>query len=310
MAFQELGSSLRIPYFYLQECASHLYGAWRAMPGYDAVQDQYGEILAQSGNGFIASYAQLKHMKFDVPDSLAEFLKVFSPNVAKHVVVYKDHVRRIQSDLQHRFSSYDIGFESTQYQNDIHRKELEQEYAFALQRRNRTKARLLIDNDVTTLAHLRRSVAEQNRSMVCLTWDGTMIEVAREYMREYGWVVTPEVAADFVEFSSPHRGRPLMVFSFELARVTEKPNAIAAHIIDRVAKYATERLADWRFRQRLEKFKTEFLGSVDLAKVIFDNDLDAQIDRFLQDEGVHLSEAVTADEEASPSEVMRAEGVE
>jgi hypothetical protein len=310
MAFQQRGSSLRIPYFYLRECASHLCGAWRAMPGYDALADRYGEVFAHSGNGFISCYAQLKQIGADAPDSLEKFLKVFSANVGNDAGEWKDYLRRVQGDLQPKFSAYGIAFEPAQYQNDTHTRQLEQEYAFALERRRRTKARVLIENDVTTLAHLRRSIGEQNRSMVCLTWDGTMIEVAKDYMREYGWVVTPEVAADFVEFSAPHPGRALMVFSFELARVSQKPTDLVAHIIDRVAKYATERLADWRFQDRLEEFKKDYLASVDVSKVTFDDELDAQIDRFLSGEGIHLAGRMAPDEEASPSEAMRPEGLE
>ncbi len=284
-ALQALGVRIGIPYFYLQETAWHLFAAATGAEAYEAAAEKFSAELYHSGNGFVASYLQLRQMGANTPETLFAFLQTFSPSVVPHDADHKARVRLIQSDLQAVYSQYGIEFEKVDVVPRAMKQDLQIEYELALMAKEKSKARVLIDNDVVTLAHVRRKVTEGNAAVMCLTWDGTMIEVGREYMRHYGWIVSPEIAGDFVDFATPTSEQGLLNLSFYLARVRDKPMHVSARIIDRVVKYASERMGDWRFRERIAEFKDNYLGQIDLRKPLFDDQIDKATDGFLCREG-------------------------
>jgi hypothetical protein len=291
-ALQEHGAELRLPYFYLDECAAHLLRALQ----YNAVLQRFEKDLLHSRNGFVSTFLQLRRAREPVPETLQEFVATFSRSAGMSDPNWKNRVRRVMTDLQPLFESYAIGFEKVDDIPVLLRDDLHKQYTNALLDMHKHKSPYLVDNDVRVLAHMVRNYSEARTQMICLTWDGAMIKVARENGR-CGCVVTPEVAHDFVmESDDELLGRQLSLVHL-LSRSANAMDTVGAVILDRIVSLVHSELADWQFQQAIEDFKNQMLGRIDLKDPAFRDAVETETDAFLQQRGVELAKAPEVDEE-------------
>jgi hypothetical protein len=245
-SFQKLGAKLVIPYFYIEECATHLLGALAYQTGAEEFQGDF----AFSQNGYVSHYYQLRLAGIRVPDSIKEFLATIAPSARRPQDDKGFWNRKVMSELEVLFRDYGITFEFIRPLPEHYRKDVESEYAYALHKLRRSKHPLLVEHDVLQLGHCRREIVERGETRMCLTWDGAMISVGRK-LRDCGWIVSPHEAVDFVQPFLRLSESKLLSLAHGLASVRERPREISARILDRVVQLAGERFLDREFRKRI-----------------------------------------------------------
>jgi hypothetical protein len=282
-SFRSLGAKLVTPWFYLEECASHLLKALDYKFGTEEFQEDY----AHSRNGYVAQYYQLRLAGERVPPSIKEFVLTFATSAGRSADNRPFLIRRVMDELQPVFRDYGVEFEFVKSIPAHFRKDVELEYDFALHQLGRTKSPILVEHDVLQLSHCRRQLAEGESARVCLTWDGAMIGVGRKLL-DCGWVVSPHEAADFVQPYLRLDESKMLALAYALASVREKPKEVAGRILDRVVKLASERLQDWEFREKVKALRQRVLDRIDLDNPRYADWIDQETDRFLQNEGVAM----------------------
>jgi hypothetical protein len=290
---QQLGARTYIPFVYLTECASHLIRAW------DFTDiDGFDEELSHSPNGFIAHYYQLKLTGQQVPKTVREYLINIAPAIAKGQDDRGQWRRRIQAELQPVFRDYNVDFEFVQNSPAVYRQEVEQEFSYVLAKLKRNKPKVLTDNDVTILAHMKRLVCEKGLSHMCLTWDLAMVEAGHQ-IKDCGWIISPSDAADIIQPYAKGSASKLCSLAHALARTREVPYEIGGQILNRIIHYAKEKLQDWEFRKEIAQFKESLLKNLDVSQFDYRDQIDAEIEEFLKAHGVDTSSGLTTEQEAA-----------
>lgn len=281
---QELGATTGVPWVYLNECASHLV---RAAQYCIDVPELEGD-LCNSQNGYVAHYHRLRLAGARVPHSLGDFIRVFSDAALRQGSPDRETVRKVMSDLQPLFEEYGIGFHEIPAPREHFTREATTEYAYVLRDLNRSKSSVLTDHDTQVLAHLSQRASEQAMHDILLTWDRTMIDVARK-LKDCGWVVSPHDVADLAQASTPLSQGALCALAHSVARTLARPEEIGGRIIDRIILLAGANLAEWEFRQKAKLFRDEALNRLDASGKLYDLRMfDDETDRFLRDEGVDV----------------------
>jgi hypothetical protein len=279
-SLSKLGSPIVIPWVYLNEVAAHLLRALHYPEKLD-IQDS----MCHSQNGFVAHYYQLKANGIPSPNSLRDFIAVFSKAAVS--TLQNQSTASVMAELQPLFASYGIAFDDISKVPQKYRDQVEIAYSLKLEDLKRKKPFLLVDHDVQVIAHMRRSRSERNQIRMCLTWDAVMIGVGRE-LEDCGWIVSPHEASDVVQTRHRIDGAKLNAIAHGLARIRERPSEIGARIIDRVVQLAFDKLQDWQFQQRLEGFYREALGRIDLNSDTY-TEVDNEINEFLRSEGIETA---------------------
>ena len=289
-----LSAKVCIPYFYINECASHLLRAVQ----YNNL-DGYADKLQYSQNRFVAHYYQLRGSGKHVPDNLLEYLATFSPSVKQSEHVDAGFlVRKVMTNLQPLFHDYGVEFEEVPKVPLHYSKDIEVEYTHNLQELNRVKSNMLIEHDISALGHIGRQVAEEYECWIFLTWDRAMISIGRTF-DQYGLVISPDIVYDLAKSYRPISESQLCTLAHAIARTQEKPQAISAQIIDRIVCVAGEMLQDWELKKRIDQFTTALLERIDLEDERYNEKMDKEIKIFLKEIGV---------EEASSGELGPDEG--
>jgi hypothetical protein len=193
------------------------------------------------------------------------------------------------TDIQKLLKEYDVDFESAAAVPAAIRKTIEVEYAYRLDQLERKKDAMLVQHDVDTLSHIKRQVAQKGQHWIFLTWDRIMIAVGKQDL-QCGWVVSPEVALDFVQPYKPLSEVDLCAVAHRIARLREQPGRLTAQIIDRVVEIAGDDLQDWQLRNELADFKDEVLKKIDFSKPGYSDWADIQTDKFLNKLGFELDQ--------------------
>lgn len=277
------GANLRMPWVYFNECASHLANA----TDYCVDLDGFEDSLKFSQNGYVSHYWQLKSQGVPVPDSLKEYLLAISESTAGASRNKPEAVRKIMLDLQPLFNEYGVGFEDIPNLPDRIVQSVQTEYVYCLQKLSRKRTQMLIDHDVKVLAHMSRELAHSSNTCICLTWDGAMIEVGRS-LKNIGWVVNPVEASDLFQAGIKLSDGKLLGLAHAVARSQERLHELSARILDRTVSLASEKLADWQFKEKVKEFQQQAIarrateGHLNLDK------FDSETDKFLAEQGIEV----------------------
>ncbi len=273
---------LAIPWYYLNECSSHLVAATQ----YCRQLSEFEDSFCYSQNGYVSHYYKLKTIGTKVPDTLSEFIQCMSPNAVLAEGDHSQTVRRVMQDLQPLFYDYGVGFENVARLDEAYTRDVQIDYSFELKNMKRRKSQNLIDHDVNVLAHVKRCFSTESRKIMCLTWDAVMIKVGKK-MSDAGWIVSPVEAADLIQARMNLSDGKLLSLSHQIARSLERPKELGARIVDRAVQLSGEKMADWEFRKAVRDFRDQAVSRIDVTQEKFNiDDFDEETDRFLQDQGI------------------------
>lgn len=277
------GANLCIPWVYLNECASHLINA----TDYCENLEGFEESLKYSQNGYVSHYWQLKSLGAAVPETLKEYLFAVSEATSGASRNKPEAVRKAMQDLQPLLNNYGVNFENIPPIPDRIVQDVQTEYVYCLQKLSRKKNQMLIDHDVKVLAHMSREQIHNSSTYICLTWDGVMIEVGKA-LRNAGWIVNPVEASDLFQAGLKLSDGKLLSLAHAVGRAQERVHELSARILDRTVLLASEKLADWQFKEKVKEFQQQAIkqraaeGSLNLDK------FDSETDKFLIEQGVHV----------------------
>lgn len=259
---KQLNTRLVMPYFYINEVAAHLLLALNTPSG-----EQYSRAAEYSKNGFVCHYYQLKNNGRPCPSSLPEFLSAFSARSLRGDGDRREKAKSIMPDIQSLLQDYGIAFESIETFAPgsvgylAHRKPTEESFEHFLNQMQRQRRQNLVGHDVSVLAYSKKAISELGQARMCLTWDRTMIEVARE-LKDCGWVVTPNEASDLVQTSVDFSEVKLTSLAHALAKATSSAEEIGASILDRVSHLSGSPFKDWESRQRFDQFYASTMARI------------------------------------------------
>lgn len=276
-----------IPYFYINECASHLLWARK----YSSLEDTASpEELQYSRNAFIANYYALKIQGSRVPNTILEYLKTFSSAVLIERSSWKDWVRAVMIDIQSILIKSGVEFIDVPFYKSEDCIVFEREYTHHLTSRNQTKSRYLMDHDVWALQFTHNEVINNGAHWAILTFDNAMIKVGAG-ANHAGWVVTPFKFLDITASSQSLSDTQYVSLVHSLAVSSAKTLSIAARIIDRVVSYASDQLQNWEFKNDFENFKKNLISELDAADAGDDEEINVnlKVDEFLRAKGIDVS---------------------
>lgn len=283
-ALRKLNANLVTQYVYINEIAAHLLSALDAPD--EAV---FAEASENSRNGFVSHYFWLRNRGHDVPETIREFVRAISPKALARNGDRLENARRVMTDIQPLLLNYGIEFESLSTfnhgSNDYRKYKVpcEQQFDHYFSNIQKSKAKRLIEHDAWVLAHQRKLVSESGDARMCLTWDRSVIAVAKE-LGDCGWVVTPSEAADLV-IPAKVDGPRLTSLAHSLAKAQMTPSMVGARLLDRVTQIAGAKLQDWQFKKDF----TELFGRVTDHALEQQNAIgwaDSQLEMFLSEQGL------------------------
>jgi uncharacterized protein (UPF0147 family) len=279
---QKLGSKLYIPYYYINECASHLVYA-RSYVNIDSTG--FEDELCYSPNAYIANYFSLKKQNVRVPETLLDYLKTFSSSIQVERHDYKDWVRSVMTDIQSLLTRSGVEFIQIPFYESGNCSYFQTEYVYSLEQKNKKKPKSLIDHDVWALQFTHDEVKDKQKHWAILTFDRSMVDVAKK--SEYsGWVITPDRYLDLTTATQSLTESQYSSLVHSLASSSEKTLSMGARIIDKVVNFASNKMQNWEFKQEFDLFKKRLLSSVDFDSSIEMQEIDSQIDKFLTQHGI------------------------
>lgn len=278
-----------IPYFYINECASHLLWARK----YSSLGEvATPEELQYSKNAFIANYYALKAQGCRVPGAILDYLKTFSSSVLIERSSWKDWVRAVMIDIQSILNKSGVKFVEVPFYKPEDCVVFEREYNHYLTSRNQFKSRYLMDHDVWALQFTHNEVIGGSSHWAILTFDNTMMRVGAG-AGHAGWIVTPHKFLDITASSQSLSETQYVSLVHSLAVSSERTLSIAARIIDRVVSYASDHLQNWEFKSDFENFKKSLISELDANDGDGDDEelrVNSKVDEFLRAKGIDISE--------------------
>ncbi|MBC3228962.1 hypothetical protein [Serratia fonticola] len=276
-----------IPFYYINECASHLLNArkYSFLQGYENPEE-----LQYSKNAFIANYYALKLQGVRVPDNIFDYLKTFSSAVLIERKSWKEWVRVVMTDIQSILNKSGVQFIETPFYQYEDCAKFEREYNLYLASRNQSKSAYLMDHDLWALQFTHNEIANLNAHWIILTFDNTMINVSKEASHA-GWVVSPYKFLDITASSQSLSEPQYFSLVHSLAVSSAKTLSTGARIIDRVVSYASEHFQNWEFKRDFEDFKNNLISELDSVEVSFEDEdieLNKKVDEFLRAKGIEI----------------------
>lgn len=279
-----LRSELKIPYYYISECASHLL---RARNYINVNEKGIEDELRLSPNAFIANYYSLKRKGVRLPPTLMDYLKTFSSAVQMERADHKEWVRAIMIDIQSILTRSGIEFVQIPFYGESDCIGFQTDYAYAMQSRSTRKPKMLIDHDVWALQFTQDQMVSSGERWIILTYDKAMIDVGKKGSYR-GWVATPDRFLDLTAGSLPLSEAQYVSLLHSLAASSERTLAMAARILDRVIQLASDKMQDWEFKVAFDGFKESILRDYDLDRTGAESQLDVQVDEFLKEHGIDV----------------------
>jgi hypothetical protein len=245
------GVDLFVPAVYLEECVSHFILASQYQ---EELLTEFAHDLSHSSNGFISHYYMLKESGELNSTSLNDYLNNFVDNIPRQQNAASN--RKIGSAFRKIFSDYHIQCKEVQG-NPKYRREIEEEYSFYINERNFRKDRKVMEHDVQILSFLRSIFTDSSqKSTGCLTWDRSMIGIARK-ISDCGWIINPIEILDLISCQKKMDKSQIYSLCYEIAHISEIPSSGTARIIDTVVHLASGNLQDHKFRENLKTFRRE-----------------------------------------------------
>lgn len=280
---KELGIMLRIPYFYIKECAGHLHMA-RKFDGIDLDPNE----MQYSSNAFVANYYALRAQGVHMPDSFMEYLATFSPAIKIEHNDYADWIREIMTNIQSFFTRSGIEFAETPTYTADELKLYETEYSYYLQNNNLTKPQHLMRNDIYALKYTEERVSKYGEHWMILTFDNSLTQVAQKCEHE-AWVNNPFSFLDMAEITKDLSDKKFYSLVHAVASYSQQALSIGARIIDRVVLYASKEMQDWEFRRDINKFKSELITRAQNDNINYMVEVDQKTDDFLKMHGISMT---------------------
>jgi hypothetical protein len=271
-----LGVTCFIAPGHLEECASHLLRALRYQPLEE--RSEFSAALRFSENAFVAFYYALKAEGRRAPPSLDVFLRSISrsaPYAARNARRWSDAVTQVMPDLQVAFAQYNVHIQHLDRVARDRYDVLQRAHDLILIAEHRKKSDLLRIHDLHVLAHLDARTLTHDEPWLFLTWDKTMMGVAKRELQR-GWIVSPEVAMDFAQPCRNLSETQWSSLAHKLAKVSSPSESLTARIIDNVARLRGDLLQDWEFLNDIAQFRDEALDRVPTNA---DTDLQSWIER-------------------------------
>lgn len=279
---KKLGSKLYLPYYYINECASHLVSA-RSYVNIDSTG--FEDEFCYSPNAYIANYFSLKQQNERVPETLLDYLKTFSPAIQVERHDYKGWVRSVMTDIQSLLTKSGVEFIEIPFYESGNCSYFQIEYAHSLEQKNKKKPKGLINHDVWALQFTHDEVKDKQKHWAILTFDKSMVDIAKK--SEYsGWIITPDRYLDLTTGTQSLSESQYSSLVHSLASSSEKTLSMGARIIDKVVNYASNQMQNWEFKNEFDLFKQNLLSSVDLDSSSGMQEVDSQIDQFLIKHGI------------------------
>ena len=277
-------SGVKIPYFYINECAGHLLSARK----YDNL-DLDPEEMEHSKNAFVANYFSLLNRNVKLPRTFMDYLATFSTAIKYERPDIKQWVRSIMTDLTSILMGGQIEQEILPFYEPDTLKDYESYYAFILDKRNKEKPSHLVRHDTMALKYVNDQVTNHDKHWIILSYDTILSEVGNR--KHYnGWVCTPNKFLDMTSITKPLSETQMVSVIHNIASFSEKTLSVGAAIMDRIIQYTSADMKKWEFRQEIEKFKEEIKQSLSNDKEIDDNEIIRRTDNFLKTKGIALNE--------------------
>lgn len=281
---KELGVMLRIPYFYIKECAGHLHMA-RKFDGLDLDPNE----MQYSSNAFVANYYALKKQGVHMPDSFLEYLATFSPAIKIERTNYADWIREIMTNIQSSFTRSGIEYVETPTYTIDELKLYENEYSYYLEDNNITKPTHLVKNDISALQYTNERVVKFGEHWMILTFDNSLINVAQKCDHQ-AWINNPFSFLDMTEMTKDMPDKQFYSIVHAVASYSQRALSIGARIIDKIVSYASKEMQDWEFRKEIDKFKTELIARSQDENKDYMIEVDQKTDAFLKQHGISTIE--------------------
>lgn len=283
---QNLGASLYIPYFYINECAGHLLRARK----YHGIEFDEQELV-YSSNAFVANYYALKNQGVKVPDSFLNYLCTYSPSVKTERVDQRQWIRAVMIDIQSILTKAKVNFIDVPFYAAGDCKDFEIDYTHTLQELGIVKKPILINHDIYALQFANDKITKDGEHWIILTFDNTMISVSKGNIFQ-GWITNPIKFLDFAECTKPLQESRLISLVHSFATFSERTLAAGARIIDRIVTFAAPEMQNWEFKEQIQKFKEEVIKSTNLDKTDYIIQIEKQTDEFLKKHGIELKEDI------------------
>ncbi|HZH88332.1 MAG TPA: hypothetical protein VFD78_04055 [Chitinophagaceae bacterium] len=280
----ELGATIYIPSFYINECAGHLLKARR----YNEIELNEEELV-HSNNAFVANYYALKAQGERLPPTFMDYLCTYSTAIKTERSDVKSWIRAIMTDLQSVLVRSGVEFIDTPFYNEGDCIEFEKEYMYQLEEFEIEKKSRLIKHDTYALQFTNDKIVNDLEHWIVMSYDKSMIAVAKNDHYK-GWITNPIKFLDFTETSKPLSETKLVSLVHSVATFSERTLSAGARIIDRVITYASDKMQDWEFKQDMEQFKNEMIETINLDKTDYALEIDKKTDEFLKKHGVVQSE--------------------
>lgn len=274
-----LGINTFIPFYYIKECAGHLYLA-RKFDGLDLDPAE----MQYSSNAFVSNYYALKSQGISMPDSFMDYLATFSPAIRTERSDYKEWIRDIMNNISSLLTRNSIEFLDLPTYSSEELKSVQMEYSRYLNERNLQKPSHLMMNDVLSLTHTNKLCTQKGESWMILTYDRSLINVASNGCS--AWVNTPFVFLDLTEMSRDLNDMKLSSMVHSMASYSSKTLTIGARILDHIIQYASDKLQNWEFMESIKQFKTEMISSINQEDQNFMDDIEKKTDEFLAKHGI------------------------
>jgi hypothetical protein len=293
----KLDAKLFIPYYYINECASHLLRA-RNYTLFD--YEDYQEELQHSPNAFIAHYYALKKIGVKIPGSILEYLKTFSPAVQTEKQDWKSWARSIMPDIQSILTKSGVNFVEIPFYNPEDCANFQQEYTHYLSNRHQQKSRFLMDHDIWALQFTHSETQLGSSHWAILTFDKAMIKVGAG-ANYAGWIVTPDRFLDITSTNQNISDIQYTSLIHSLAISSDRTLALGARIIDRVVTLASDKLQNWEFKNEFDAFRKNLISEYDLEAINSAQEIDVKVDEFLLAKGVVPLEDLENKEDSEPT---------
>ncbi|MBL6447592.1 hypothetical protein JMN32_14835 [Fulvivirga sp. 29W222] len=278
----EIGAKACIPYFYINECAGHLLRARKYM--YFDIDEKE---LQFSSNAFIANYYGLKSQGKKVPNTLIEYLSTFSPAIKSERKNVKDWIRSLMTDLQTTLNNSGVDFVHVPTFSADDCVDFEKEYMFQLDDHKLEKPKHLIQHDIWALKHTNDQIINSNQHWIVLTYDKSLISFSKAEIYN-GHVTTPAKFIDITESTKPLSETHFVSLLHSVATFSERTLSAGARVMDRIARYASDDVQNWEFKEEIKEFKSEIIESLDLDSIEIYDEIDKKTDEFLKKHGVKL----------------------
>lgn len=277
-------AGVKIPYFYINECAGHLLSARR----YDDLNLDPEEMV-HSKNAFVANYYSLLKSGAKLPASYMEYLATFSPAIKFEKSNIRQWVREIMTDLTSILMNGHVVQEFMPHYEGNDLRNYETDYSLVLDRKNKEKPHHLVLHDAMALKYINDKVAFGNEHWIILSYDSVLSEVGNN-QHYNGWVCTPGRFLDMTQITQPLSETQMVSVLHNVASFGEKTLAVGAIIMDRIIQYSSADMKKWEFRQEIEKFKQEIKNELNNEGDINDKELIKRTDNFLKSKGIDIKE--------------------